>query len=146
MVKKCENPECNNTFETNIPHKAYCQKKCARRAQRLRGHSHGCPINHIYKSYEYNANLRDYLFDITKEDVERLIKQDCHYCGAKPSATNAKWKDFEYNGIDRLDNHDGYHLGNVVSCCAKCNKMKSNLNVDDFFKHMKQILAYHLNR
>lgn len=78
-----------------------------------------------YKSNAYRKNLE---FSLSKEEFGNLLNGNCCYCG-----TNEKI------GIDRIDNTLGYIIGNCVSCCSLCNKMKTNLNREVFLEQCKKI-------
>ena len=82
-----------------------------------------------YKDYRHTASRRNILWQLTKEDFERLWQQPCFYCGG-PIATI---------GIDRVDNSIGYMNSNIVSCCYKCNIMKNKFSLSDFRKHVEKI-------
>lgn len=43
------------------------------------------------------------------------------------------------HGIDRIDSGQGYIQGNVVTCCAVCNQMKSDLDVSIFLDQIGMI-------
>ena len=68
-----------------------------------------------------------------------LTKENCHYCGAEPSAagkrtTGNRTSNYTYNGLDRKDNKKGYEKDNVVPCCGICNHAKHTMNYEDFLK------------
>ena len=95
-------------------------------------------LNGIYKNYKKSANKRGYSFELDKEEFEKLIKQQCQYCGKLESMT---WKSnkkviiddvYKYNGVDRVNNRLGYTSSNCVSCCDICNNSKSTLTVEDW--------------
>jgi hypothetical protein len=93
-------------------------------------------------AFKKSASSREYKNDLTFEQWHYLTQQPCFYCGQLPS--NNKKSDFNngdfiYNGIDRLKNDKGYVIGNVVTCCWKCNKMKLDLNDDKFIEQIKKI-------
>lgn len=94
-------------------------------------------INQIILGYKRHAKRRDLFWELEYEDVERIIKQPCYYCGKEKSnikiTKNCK-EGFAYNGIDRIDNSIGYKITNVVPCCRFCNYSKSNIDVEDFIK------------
>ena len=72
-------------------------------------------------------------FSLTFKQFESLLAPDeCAYCGGE----------LEKSGIslDRINSHYGYTKKNVVACCAKCNKMKSDLTMEQFFKHIERII------
>lgn len=82
--------------------------------------------------------------NLSSEEVLKLIKSNCHYCGGGFSNTlnyiqpNFRYT-FNHNGIDRIDSSKGYIKGNVVSCCKTCNVSKMDLSYDDFINHIKKI-------
>jgi len=86
-----------------------------------------------YTRYKYSARIRDIIFKLRIEDVTSIIKKPCKYCG---------YKSKYYNGIDRVDNQKGYTKENCVSCCAYCNRMKSNYNIKDFIGYCKKITEH----
>lgn len=105
-----------------------------------------CPTNTLFGLYKSGARKRNLTFDLSKEDFEYLIKQNCHYCGSKPQTKYASYhnkKDFIiYNGIDRVDNFVGYVKNNCVSCCEFCNASKSNYTKEEFLNKIKMICQH----
>jgi len=100
-------------------------------------------------NFNRGAKTRKYINKLTFKEWCELSKQDCFYCGEEPS-NNQKSHfdngDFVYNGIDRLKNNIGYEIGNVVSCCYKCNKMKMVLDDNDFIKQVEKIYKFLNNK
>lgn len=85
--------------------------------------------------YKGNAKKKGYSFKLTEKQFSEITKQDCFYCGAKPSnVTGRKRKsgNYIYNGLDRVDNTKGYTIDNVVPCCRFCNNAKSNHTLQEF--------------
>ena len=106
-------------------------------------------FNQLHYQYRRNAVVRDYRWSLTKEYFEELTKQNCYYCGALPAqkyrqVNSNGW--YIYNGIDRVDNSEGYVPSNVVPCCIKCNKMKGKLSENGFFEHLSKILKTYSDR
>ena len=104
-------------------------------------------FNSLYHVYKRTARERGYDFLLTKEDVSFITKMNCYYCGAEP--IQEKWagpgsvEAYVYNGIDRMDNRQGYTLDNVVASCGKCNKMKMRLTLSEFLERIEMIHAKH---
>ncbi len=75
-----------------------------------------------YKAYKKRAE-NNFPNDkmISEAEFDLITDEDCHYCGKKGP-----------NGIDRVDNSQGYIKTNCVSCCKHCNYVKGDLSVDDF--------------
>lgn len=98
----------------------------------------------LIKNYKEAAVVRKYLFELSENEFKYLTQQNCHYCNIPPSQkvkTNSKdtWGEYLYNGIDRIDNTQGYNLKNCVSCCGTCNQMKMAFSYDQFIDKIKCI-------
>jgi hypothetical protein len=91
-----------------------------------------------YKHYVADAAIRNRAFNIAKEEFISLFNQPCDYCGGQESL----------NGVDRLDNQQGYIVGNVVPCCSVCNFMKKKMNKNEFLCWVHKISLHQasLNR
>ena len=98
----------------------------------------------IFHGYRHGALKRGIDFNLTKEQVFHLFEQNCHYCGAPPHQTRTGSQcssSYTYTGIDRVDSDLGYTPGNVVPCCAECNRAKKSLGVDQFLEWVSRV--YH---
>ena len=100
--------------------------------------------NECFLSYKLCAKKRGYPFELTKEQFKQIVVQPCIYCGA--SLTQEKRikgnnGTFKYTGIDRYDNDKGYTVENSVPCCGKCNRTKTNMDIEEFENHLKLILS-----
>jgi hypothetical protein len=74
-----------------------------------------------FNSAKRNSKSRKLDFTITFEEFCHIIKFECGYCrGFFPKSQTGV-------GLDRLDNNEGYHIGNVISCCGTCNSIRNNL-------------------
>ena len=101
--------------------------------------------NSILADYKVGARKRGLVWDISEQSFNKLINDNCYFCGAQPSTVRAAKRcngDLTYNGIDRLDNTVGYIQTNVVSCCKICNRAKCNLPIDSFLEWIKNIKDY----
>lgn len=96
------------------------------------------PKNDIYSNYRNSAKVRGYLFQLSKSNFFKIIKENCFYCDSPPSNIRTNGKDitdyYIYSGIDRIDSSIGYVSSNIVSCCATCNYAKSQLTQAQFYK------------
>ena len=70
-----------------------------------------------YSALKSRAKRCNLPLEISFEEFVELHKQFCHYCKKPLDPTGF--------GLDRLDNNAGYVLSNVVSCCKRCNYIKS---------------------
>lgn len=105
-------------------------------------------FNSLFGSYKKSANERGILFNLSKEEFAVFTKEDCHYCGTEPNSN--KWSNgnkekqlnappYVYNGLDRVDSSKGYEIGNIVACCATCNRMKLDHEYNFFIEHIEKI-------
>ena len=69
-------------------------------------------------------------FTLTFEQFMFFWQKNCFYCNDK----------IEYIGIDRYDNTKGYIIDNCIPCCARCNRMKLDMDWADWIAHMKKII------
>jgi len=92
----------------------------------------------IYRDYSRGSHE----FRLSINEFRRLTKQDCYYCGAAPHRVR-EYKGlngpYVYNGVDRMDNTQGYVPGNCVACCWLCNRMKRTMSTDEFLAHVSKI-------
>lgn len=112
-----------------------------------RGHTQSCgclsrlpfgraAFNALIFRMERSAKKRGYVWALTEDQVERLTSQPCYYCDTMPTQ-GASWTCgyngvYLYNGLDRVDNEQGYTIDNVVPACGRCNEAKNNMTQDEF--------------
>jgi len=90
-----------------------------------------------------NARRRDYSFELTNQEAKQIMTMPCFYCGNKPSnhiKNRSGNGDFYYNGLDRIDNTQGYIRGNVVPSCAVCNWAKGTMAQEEFINHFRKVV------
>jgi hypothetical protein len=138
------------TLSTNVLHQgrdqAAFQVSCGCHKARMRAH----PYQYVLSKYVSSAKKRGHVFTLSNDLFERLLASPCDYCGAPPSQKLSigmmqrfqAHADFSSNGIDRVDNCQGYIDGNVVPCCTVCNWMKRNYSRDQFIAHIRAIAAH----
>ena len=85
----------------------------------------------IWNHYVKGAHKRAINFALAKTRFNELIVQSCFYCDYK--------KDGEVNGIDRLDNNQGYQEDNVVPCCETCNILKGSQHPQEFIDKLHTV-------
>ena len=85
-----------------------------------------------YTTYQKRAIRKQLDFLLTKPEFDMLIHNDCYICGKKTI-------DGHVNGVDRINNTEGYTLNNVKSCCGECNYMKKSYDLDEFMDKLCRI-------
>ena len=87
-----------------------------------------------YLATKNRAFTRGLDFNISYEYFRQLKLADCHYCGTPNMLLSHYCEVMGYKTpwmtIDRTDNSRGYVIGNVVSSCFICKRIKNN-----FFTH-----------
>lgn len=99
-------------------------------------------FNRLYENYSNNSKNRGISFELDKNSFREITKENCYYCGSKPSyimKSKHKTGTYIYNGIDRVDNTLGYVLENVVPCCGICNKAKMAMSREDFLSWIEKV-------
>lgn len=89
----------------------------------------------VYCSYVKRARVKGLDWSLDENDFLAITSQQCFYCGSLPSNVSKSGVysgDYVYNGIDRINSELGYVSGNAVSCCAVCNRAKSDMALEDF--------------
>ncbi len=102
-------------------------------------------LNSLVKSYGRKAKNKKLDFSLTKDEMLKLFKSNCNYCGKTPSQVRKLPNSnghFIYNEIDRVDSTKGYIRSNCVSCCKDCNTAKNTLSVKKFLCLIKTIYEY----
>lgn len=84
------------------------------------------------KAVKKCAKDRNMTFDLSDEELARMLTSPCTYCGVKGKII----------GVDREDNSRGYAKGNCVSACWNCNKMKGTLDKAEWFQQLVRIVTH----
>lgn len=127
---------------------------CASR-DRLEVYKDLIPIRYA-KRIQYEAHKRDLVYELTLEDLYKLYvsqQEKCAISGislAMPlvnlyryekSKTFTNTENFTAS-LDRIDSKQGYLVGNVQWVHKLVNRMKMDLQEEDFFRIVKQISKY----
>lgn len=104
----------------------------------------GAPIKRsMLRTYKHGARRRSLLWELSSVEFERLILSPCRYCGSL-GTPRGKSASLVANGIDRVDNFEGYTQTNCVPCCAECNQAKHSMSPSDWRAFCLRIAA-HIN-
>lgn len=142
MGKQCE--ICGELFHPLNMKKRCCSKKCYSKLHRLT-HERRIKDGTIddlklttgrYSQLKKRVKDKDFSYLMPKEEYMKLIQQSCYYCG---EVTYGIEKGV---GLDRLDCSKEYTLDNVVPCCGKCNRSKSDVHTPDQYKKMMRVDEY----
>ncbi len=105
--------------------------------------------------YRHRAKRRTSIeFGLTDDEAFTIMTSNCWYCNIPPSQIgkhrlkslkthkNNNCPDFIYNGLDRVDNTQGYTLDNVVSSCKPCNLAKRDMSQADFLTWLDRAASH----
>lgn len=105
----------------------------------------GSAISTRIARYRISAKKKGLVWRLTKAEFEDITARDCRYCGSSPTNLQRHAGNvFTYNGIDRVDNRQGYTLDNSVPCCRSCNSAKGKLGVSEFLEWVRRIVNHSL--
>ena len=133
-ICKCDCGSLVTTTSQNLKTNTHKQsRKCSGKAASL---NYSLPDNLMLKravihDYKQSAKVRKLEYSLSEDEAIQLITANCTYCGSVPNNTKLgkskvyiERKEIKYNGIDRTNNNEGYHLSNCVTCCDQCNRSK----------------------
>src|SRR5438552_11130652 len=109
---------CGHSFSSSNQRRC---KKC-RTAATIEKNGHtGSLMGGLLKT----CRRRGWETDLTKANLVELRQTGCLYCGGPLP--------IHQPGLDRIDNHLGYMLGNVVPCCWYCNRERGTLSWNEWW-------------
>lgn len=87
-----------------------------------------------------SAMKRGLIFELLDDEILQLVSAPCHYCGALPyNLEKGANGEFKWNGIDQKIPCGGYTKENCVTCCMRCNSLKSDIPYLVFIKRCTRI-------
>ena len=123
-----------------------CNRKTYNSEAHKRLPSGQAALNNLYCAYRGGAKSRGLEFSLTIEEFSALTKEDCKYCGIEPTqiwtGTSKKCSPYTYNGVDRVQNEQGYTSCNTVPCCKVCNQAKHNMKLNDFIAWLDRVVQF----
>jgi len=81
--------------------------------------------NTTYRNMQRKAKHKKRTWAIDFDQFCTFTQLPCYYCGSSP-------ENITRNGLDRVNNAEGYTLENIVPCCKKCNFAKRTMDVLEF--------------
>jgi predicted SprT family Zn-dependent metalloprotease len=102
---------------------------------RLMNRVYRSTVGHRYWKLKQGAKERGLEWKITLDEIKNL-GTSCHYTGMDLTFEIGKPNTFS---VDRIDNSRGYTIDNVVPCAVIVNRMKSDLDVEDFYILSKMV-------
>lgn len=93
------------------------------------------PFKVIFNATRRHARDNDRSFTITYEDLIELNNQQNGKC----ALSQIKFNDEYLPSLDRIDSSKGYEKGNIQLLLIKVNRMKTDLNENEFIMLCKKI-------
>ena len=126
-------------------HYAHCYRRGFLVGEHSRpGRNHGNLTGSLISKYRCDAKKRQLEWSLNNTQTRLLFQQPCWYCNAAPNTVFKRGHTtLIYNGIDRIDNTQGYTADNTVTCCAACNKSKMTGTAQDYIRRCRQVAEKH---
>ena len=139
----CGGKTSTSLSKVTLGHTKSCKKCCQIGKINLHSRKSDSAFNRVLDSYRSNARRKNLLFSLSVAMVKKLFGGVCFYCGDIPSRIQETvGQHLVYNGIDRLDNSQGYTETNSVSCCTKCNYIKNKMSLPELLEWVRKVAAY----
>jgi hypothetical protein len=101
-------------------------------------YSSNISINTHYNNYKTRTKVSNIVFNLNLQEFENICLESCYLCGKKTE------KNIHLNGIDRVNNNEGYILDNCKCCCRDCNFMKNDTPLLIFINKLETIYKYNM--
>jgi len=89
----------------------------------------------FFNRYEFGANQRDKVWNITIEFCSELLEKQNHLCALSGLPISAEGAFNQITAsLDRIDNSKGYEIDNVQWVHKEINMMRGTLPVDRFIE------------
>lgn len=102
--------------------------------------------NALISGYKRGATERGLSWELTDSQFETITKSNCYYCGVEPYRIGRRETDnghYVYNGIDRVNNKNGYTIENSAPCCKTCNRAKDVMTEDEFISWISRVYKHY---
>lgn len=100
----------------------------------------------LYRSAYYRAKKKDWLFDITEQDIIELLEPGCCSRTGLPfrydKPPKGRYAHPLSPSIDRLDSFGIYTKSNIQIVCSFYNVMKSQMTDDELYEFCKRIIDW----
>lgn len=107
-------------------------------------------FNQLVLRMKAGARRRGYSWNLANAQVRKFTSRTCFYCGVEPSQRGASQAGYNgvylYNGLDRVDNEQGYTIDNVVPSCGRCNEAKNNMTQDEFLDWISRVYKHSVSK
>lgn len=88
-----------------------------------------------FRNYKKSALIRKIEFKLTDEEMAQYFLSPCKICGKESDSVNS-------NGIDRIDNTEGYYTKNCRTLCGPCNYAKGKGTEEEFHIWLNRLVKH----
>jgi len=133
--KMCNYMKCNHTIPDFL---TYCKNIHIQTQNPAEISEPTAPLifNTNILGYEARAHKKELVFELTEKQFKTITATNCYLCNQKNYSLP--------NGIDRMDNNEGYTTTNAKPCCRICNYMKKDFELQEFIQKCSKV--YNHNR
>jgi hypothetical protein len=97
----------------------------------------------VLSNYKCTARRRGLEWHLTDEQARQIMARPCVYCKTLPeNVAKSGQSRFVYSGIDRIENDKHYTETNTVPACARCNRAKFTMSVQEFRTYIKVLYEH----
>ena len=97
---------------------------------------YGCDVVARWSAIRWSAQKRRLEFSLEPAMLSEHWGGPCFYCGVALHSV----------GFDRVDNAEGYHAWNVVTCCPPCNSLKGVGSPVEMLQRVERIYNRHIRK
>lgn len=129
VVARCECGTEKILYMTSLQNKSIQSCGCLAKDKYAKEKSR-IDLEYMFKRYKRESKANELSFELTPPEAFLMFQSPCFYCGMKDIKVR-KGKEIKLNGIDRIDNSQGYSCNNCVPCCVSCNSLKGAKSLED---------------
>tara|TARA_R100001163_G_C5065272_1_gene203163 strand:- start:1034 stop:1678 length:645 start_codon:yes stop_codon:yes gene_type:complete len=105
-------------------------------------------ILNLYKDLKENAKKRNIRVEIDIDDIKKMYKEqdgNCYLSGIKLTYTKLGVTKNNIS-VDRVDSEGHYTIDNCKLCTVIVNKLKGNMDVEEFKQLAKKVIDYRISK
>lgn len=119
---------------------------CLSKGRKIRHDPKDSAFYVLLSAYKSAAKNRGLAFELSPEQFKALTQEICAYCGVAPfrvwTGQRNNRPPYICNGVDRIDNEQGYTAKNSVPCCSICNHAKHTMSLTEFNDWLDRIVKF----
>lgn len=130
-----------------------CERKPQAKSMCQKHYNKWKRLQNVYRYWAEHSihghTRRGHTINITVDELETLARdsKNCYICGRELDweygllVDKRLQKNLIVPSLDRMNNENNLSLTNIKICCLRCNTLKSDLPLEDFFSNLEFILS-----